>query len=167
MFPTTFVFRLRCLGPRPRLPREAAAHGQQGFTLIELMTVVSIIGLLTAIAVPNFMSYLNRTRQSEARTNLPLIASYQMAYKLRHGSFLACPVNPSGPGMAWSRTDACWTKLGFTLVGDKPIYRYQIEVAGDTFVIRAMGNLDDDDTLDVWEETGGADPRLVVNDIAS
>ena len=51
-----------------------------GFTLIELMIVVAIIGILSAIAIPNFLSYQSRVRQSEAKVNLKGWWTAQKAY---------------------------------------------------------------------------------------
>ncbi|MDF1561435.1 MAG: prepilin-type N-terminal cleavage/methylation domain-containing protein [Deltaproteobacteria bacterium] len=51
-----------------------------GFTLIELMIVVAIIGLLAAIAIPNFVRFQAKARQSEAKSNLKALFSAEKAY---------------------------------------------------------------------------------------
>ena len=52
----------------------------RGFTLIELMIVVAIIGILAAIAIPNFMKFQAKSKQSEAKTNLKSLYTAQKAF---------------------------------------------------------------------------------------
>jgi len=52
----------------------------KGFTLIELMIVVAIIGILAAVAVPGFMRYIKDSKTSEAKDNLKALADGALQY---------------------------------------------------------------------------------------
>ncbi|RZA08942.1 MAG: prepilin-type N-terminal cleavage/methylation domain-containing protein [Proteobacteria bacterium] len=75
-------------------------RSQKGFTLIELMIVVGIIGILVAIAAPNFSRYQSKARQSEAKIALSAIyaaeKSFFSEYSAYVGSLDAIGYSPEG-----------------------------------------------------------------------
>ena len=105
--------------------------GQHGFTLIELMLTVGIIGAMAAIAIPNFIAYQARSRRSEAFTNLAAMASAQKAFQaernIYHDSVLA-GIGSDVPdinnyGGAWGTKKMPWdadAMMAFSELGWEP-----------------------------------------------
>ena len=62
--------------------------GKKGFTLIELLIVIAIIGILAAIAIPTYLSYVNRAKDSEASTNLGAIFTDETAFSATNSIFI-------------------------------------------------------------------------------
>lgn len=88
------VFLFKTSEESKMLPKFRRIQDAKGFTLIELLIVFSIIGILAAIAVPQFSAYKNRAYQADAKANL-------------HDIYLACKAY-------WSdnaSTDSCTTAL--------------------------------------------------------
>jgi len=56
----------------------------KGWTLAELMIVIAIIGILAAIAIPNYMRYLSKTKQAEAKIFLSGIGKWQEVYLIEN-----------------------------------------------------------------------------------
>jgi type IV pilus assembly protein PilA len=72
----------------------------KGFSLVELMVVVAIIGILASVAVPSINKYMAKSRQSEAKTNLGSLYTAEKAfaaeYVLYHTAFQAIGYAPEG-----------------------------------------------------------------------
>ncbi len=91
---------------------------KKGFSLVELLVVIAIIGILAAIAVPNFLNYQRKSKLSEAKANLGGIRTAEIAYNVEADTFLAVAQNPATPP---GKTAATWTATtGFSQLGWAP-----------------------------------------------
>lgn len=154
-------------------------QNQAGFTLIELMIVVAIIGILAAIAIPNFMKFQGRSRQSEAKANLKAMFTAELAYYQQNNTYSPL-INAIGftpergnrytydlGGVQWQdRTTSVasqlstetgieadifkWASVGVPAIMPAAFQAGVIVGNGGTFYGTAAGNVDMDTTLDQW-----------------
>jgi len=143
-------------------------QGQQGFSLTELMIVVAIIGILAAVAIPKFMSFQARAKQSEAKANLVYIHTAEMAYFAEYNGYLD-DFNAIGFGVTGS-SQRYYYELGKSHSGTLPpgcTASTLDMVSSSGFKAVAIGNIDGDPTCDVWTIDDQKNLVNVVNDVSS
>jgi type IV pilus assembly protein PilA len=126
-----------------------------GFTLIELMIVVAIIGILAAIAIPNFLRFQLKAKSSEGKTNLAAIRTAEQSYYSEFGRYVSSQgLGPTAyPG---SSKTGFVTTSGFNTIGWSPegqvYFNYGVgaDALGTGFFATAMADIDANLTPQAW-----------------
>lgn len=124
-------------------------RNKKGFTLIELMIVVVIIGILAALAIPRFMAASRKAKIAEARGVLSQIHTAASVYYEEHGFF-------PGTENHWfndasSSTTNTWNSISGLIVdrpSGSPRFSYQITDVGTSFGARATSSATDRQSYD-------------------
>ena len=118
----------------------------KGFTLLELMIVVAIIGILGAIAIPSFTKLMMRTKRAELPTLVTAIREHQVAYYAEFDVYVDCAPNPAAYSAApqpWAQNMAGWDAIGYQPDGDIR-GSYSCDDLGNDFLCTGLIDLDND-----------------------
>ena len=121
-----------------------------GFTFIELLVVIIIIGLLTALVLPYYGRNVAKSRQAAAQAQLCAVQQAQEVYKFQYGSYTTNTALLSN----WLNTSG---NYAFTITAAN----------ATTFTAQAQGNIDGDATLDQWTIDQNGTLTNVVNDVTN
>jgi type IV pilus assembly protein PilA len=148
--------------------------GKKGFTLIELMIVVAIIGILAAIAIPNFLRFQAKSKQSEAKTNLGGIFTAEESHFAEYNTYADLGTvawAPIGTQIRYKYTLGTANVVGYTgafavaPTWDNAPMIDNVSNVSLNYIAGAYGNVDTDDFLDTWSIDKNKDLKNQKNDV--
>ena len=145
---------------------------QDGFTLIELMIVVAILGILATLATGGFLSYQSKAKQAEIKANLGAIGDLAISYKAEYSTYIT-----DLSGIGWQpqgTTRYRYWYNGVAAANTPTALEAGIDysdpgsaAAAATFVAAAVGNIDSDVSTDQWLFNQDRSFTILQNDVTT
>lgn len=159
-----------------RTARFEPTQRSHGFTLIELMIVVSIVGLLASLAIPQYEMMILRAKRAEVRMNLEGIRVVENGYHAEWDVYTSCAQSPASlPGRravpfgATIATHLDWNQLGW--VPDGKVYAQYSVTANDqvgelaTFSVDGYTDIDGDGNAAHYQGTETYKPVMMTPNV--
>ncbi|MFN7146418.1 MAG: type IV pilin protein [Myxococcota bacterium] len=141
-------------------------RNRNGFSLIEMMIVLAIITVLTAIVMPNFRSLQNRAKRSEVPSNVDGIKMAELAYDAAFDTYLSlAPAPDSTPGKQfrnWNHpTD--FVQLGWMPDGQVR-GSYSVDAVSGDYTVHGASDVDEDGVQANYTATSSVNATLAAGD---
>lgn len=111
-----------------------------GFSLVELMAAVAVMGILVSLALPRFRAFIARSRMAEAKANLGIIATLEQSYLVEYQIYTNLSPSVGGGGNCGDPYEK--NELGFRMVNcaDARYYYSATASGGGSFRAEANNN---------------------------
>jgi type IV pilus assembly protein PilA len=148
------AWKVYCRSPMRRAP----ASSSRGFTLVELLVVIAMVGILAALAIVGFRKYINAAGIAEPKAMIQLIRQGEVQYKIDAAQYLGCAgcgptgcaqgagtlttyypmATPSSKKYTWQQPSTeyeCWRRMNVTTDGTVR-FGYSVVAGGPTDAVK-------------------------------